>query len=59
MVSSWFSGSAGAEQSAALFGSFSIGIGGYAAVLGQVLLIAMVTALTSRYTVNRTLEAID
>jgi cell division transport system permease protein len=59
MLSNWFSGSAGADQSAALFGSFSIGIAGYAAVLGQVLLIALVTALTSRYTVNRTLEAID
>jgi cell division transport system permease protein len=59
MLSGWFAGSAGAEQSAALFGSFSIGISGYAAVLGQIVLIALVTALTSRYTVNRTLEAID
>jgi cell division transport system permease protein len=59
IVSGWFTGSAGAEQTAALFGSFSIGFGGYAAVLGQVILIAVVTALTSRHTVNRTLEAID
>jgi cell division transport system permease protein len=59
VISRWFTGSAGAEQTAALFGSFSIGIGGYAAVLGQVVLIAVVTALTSRRTVNRTLEAID
>jgi cell division transport system permease protein len=59
VVSGWFAGSAGAEQTAALFGSFAIGIGGYFAVLGQVVLIAAVTALTSRYTVNRTLEAID
>jgi cell division transport system permease protein len=59
VISRWFTGSAGAEQTAALFGSFSIGIGGYAAVLGQVVLIAVVTALTSRHTVNRTLEAID
>jgi cell division transport system permease protein len=59
VVSRWFTGSAGAEQTAALFGSFSIGIGGYVAVLGQVVLIAVVTALTSRHTVNRTLEAID
>jgi len=59
VVSGWFAGSAGAEQTAALFGSFAIGIGGYFAVLGQVVLIAMVTALTSRHTVNRTLEAID
>ena len=43
----------------ALFGSFAIGIGGYAAVVFQVLLIAGVTAFTSRQTVNRTLETID
>lgn len=54
-----FAGTAAAEQTAALFGSFSIGIFGYLAVLGQILLIAVVTAFTSRYTVNRTLEAID
>jgi len=58
-ISGWFGGSAGAEQTAALFGSFSLGLGGYAAVLGQVVLIATVTALTSRHTVNRTLENID
>lgn len=59
VISGWFTGSAGAEQTAALFGSFAIGIGGYFAVLGQILLIAVVTAMTSRHTVNRTLEAID
>jgi cell division transport system permease protein len=59
VISRWFTGSAGVEQTAALFGSFSIGVGGYAAVLGQVVLIAVVTALTSRQTVNRTLEGID
>lgn len=58
-ISSWFAGSAGAEQTAALFGSFSIGIAGYIAVLGQVVLIALVTAVTSRHTVNRTLDTID
>lgn len=58
-VSRWFSGTAGAEQTAALFGSFSIGLGGYVAVMGQIVLIALVTALTSRQTVNRTLENID
>jgi cell division transport system permease protein len=51
----WFSG----DQASALFGSFYIGIIGYAAVLGQVVLIAVVTALTSRHTVNSTLEMID
>jgi len=58
-ISRWFAGTAGGEQSAALFGSFSIGIVGYIAVLGQVVLIALVTALTSRHTVNRTLDTID
>ncbi len=58
-VSGWFAGTAGGEQTAALFGSFSIGAAGYVAVLGQVVLIAVVTAMTSRHTVNRTLDMID
>ena len=59
VLSRWFGATAGGEQTAALFGSFSIGIVGYAAVVVQVLLIAGVTAFTSRHTVNRTLEMID
>jgi cell division transport system permease protein len=43
---------------AALFGAFSLGIWGYVAVVAQVVLIAIVTAATSRYTVNRTIETI-
>jgi cell division transport system permease protein len=58
-LSRWFAGTAGAEQVEALFGSFSIGIAGYAAVLAQVALVAGLTALTSRHTVNSTLELID
>jgi cell division transport system permease protein len=58
-LSRWFVGTAGGDQTAALFGSFSIGLAGYAAVLAQVALIAGVTALTSRQTVNNTLEMID
>jgi cell division transport system permease protein len=58
-LSRWFSTSAGGQQTSALFGSFSLGLAGYAAVLFQVLLIAGVTAWTSRQTVNRTLETID
>jgi cell division transport system permease protein len=49
----------GGDQGSVLFGSFSIGLAGYAAVLGQVVLIAVVTAWTSRHTVNSTLETID
>ena len=58
-ISRWFAGTAGGDQTTALFGSFSIGIIGYVAVFGQVILIAAVTAMTSRQTVNRTLEMID
>ena len=58
-MSRWFTGTAGGDQTSALFGSFSIGLVGYAAVLLQVVLIAAVTALTSRHTVNNTLETID
>jgi cell division transport system permease protein len=56
MISNWL---VGGDQGSALFGSFSIGLAGYAAVLGQVVLIAVVTAWTSRHTVNSTLETID
>jgi cell division transport system permease protein len=56
MISHWLTGG---DQGSALFGSFSIGFAGYAAVLGQVILIAVVTAWTSRHTVNSTLETID
>jgi cell division transport system permease protein len=43
---------------AALFGSFSIGARGYVAVLSEIVLIAFVTAATSRWTVTRTIESI-
>jgi cell division transport system permease protein len=43
-------------QFTALFGVFSLGVWGYVAVIAQVVLIAVVTAATSRYTVNRTIE---
>jgi len=58
-LSRLFSGTAGGDQATAMFGSFSIGMSGYVAVLVQVVLIAVVTAWTSRQTVNRTLEMID
>jgi len=58
-LSRWWLTTAGGQQTSALFGSFSLGLAGYAAVLFQVLLIAGVTAWTSRQTVNRTLEMID
>jgi cell division transport system permease protein len=54
----WFAGTASGDEFAALFGTFSIGIIGYAVVVAQIVLIAMVTALTSRITVNRTFETL-
>ena len=59
VISRWTSGSAGGDQTAALFGSFSIGTFGYIGVLMQIALTAAVTAVTSRQTVNHTLESID
>jgi cell division transport system permease protein len=59
LISGWFAGTAGGVQTQALFGTFSIGWGGYLIMLLQVVLIAGVTAFTSRVTVNHTLEAID
>jgi cell division transport system permease protein len=59
LVNRWIVGSAAGEQFLALFGRFAIGLEGYAAVLAQVILIAAVTALTSRRTVNRTLATIQ
>jgi cell division transport system permease protein len=58
-MNAWLAGTAGGIEVTALFGSFSIGIGGYAMILGQIVLIAVVTALASRRTVSRTLESID
>lgn len=52
-------GTATGDQFAALFGSFSIGVLGYIAVVVQIVLVALVTAAASRRTVNRTLEAIQ
>ena len=51
-------GTAGGDQLAALFGAFALGIGGYVAIVAQIALIAVVTASSSRWTVDRTLEAV-
>jgi cell division transport system permease protein len=52
-------GTAGGDQLAVLFGRFSLGFYGYLAILAQVVLIAAVTALTSRRMVDRTLETVE
>jgi cell division transport system permease protein len=54
-----FLATAGGDEAAALFGTFSIGVLGYAAVFGQIITIAIVTAETSRQVVNRTLESVE
>ncbi len=55
----WFAGTPGGDQVAGLFGNFSIGVAGYLAIVLQIVFMALVTAFTSRHTVNRTLATID
>jgi cell division transport system permease protein len=52
-------GNAGGDEASALFGGFSIGIAGYLMMLAQIALIAALTAITSRYAVNRMIETIE
>ena len=47
------------DQVSALFGSFSIGAIGYFGIAAQIVLIAAVTAATSREVVNRTLNTVE
>jgi cell division transport system permease protein len=55
----WFSGTPGGDEASALFGNYSVGISGYIAILVLVFLMATVTAMVSRRTVNQTLNSID
>jgi cell division transport system permease protein len=59
VMSDWFKGSAGESQIAVLFGNLSLGPEGYGAMVGLVVLIAAVTAGTSRLTVRRTLKGME
>jgi cell division transport system permease protein len=59
LLGDWLNGTAAGDQSAALFGTFSIGLTGYVAVVGQIVLMAAVTAVTSRRVVHQTLDSID
>lgn len=54
-LSDWFKG--GAEDN--LFGNLSLGAAGYGSIIGLVVLVAAVTAGTSRLTVHRTLQAME
>ena len=58
-ANSWLAGTPGGDEVAALFGTFTIGVFGYLAIVGQIGLMAVVTAFASRRTVNQTLAAID
>jgi cell division transport system permease protein len=58
-VSDLFVGTAGEAEAVALFGGFSVGPMGYGVVVAEVVLIAAITALTSRQVVIRTLRRID
>ena len=58
-LADWFKGTPTEEQLAALFGGFGLGAAGYGAIAGLVVLIAVVTAGTSRLTVYRTLASIE
>jgi cell division transport system permease protein len=55
----WLTGTPAGDEIAALFGRLSIGVSGYVAIFVQIIVMAAVTALVSRHTVNRTLETID
>ncbi len=59
IAASWSVGTAGGDQLATLFGSFALGWGGYLAIVAQIALVATVTAVASRRTVNRTLETVE
>ena len=59
IVSSMSVGTAGGDQASALFGSFALGISGFFAIAAQIALIAFVTAVASRRTVDRTLAEVE
>jgi cell division transport system permease protein len=59
LLTDWFAGTAQEGQVASLFGNFAIGPAGYGGLFGIVVLVAAVTAGTSRFTVYRTLRSLD
>ncbi len=59
LAGKWGAGFSGGEQLAMLFGTFMLGIEGYLAIAIQALATGLVTALTSRHTVNQTLRTVE
>jgi cell division transport system permease protein len=57
-ITNMFVGTAGEAQATALFGTFSMGSLGYTMVAAEVILIALITAITSRRVVLHTLRTI-
>lgn len=47
------------DQAAALFGTFAVGYGGYLGIFATMLIIALLTTVTARITVMRTIHEID
>ncbi len=47
------------DQATALFGSFSLGLAGYLGIFATMIVIALLTTLTARLTVMRTIDEID
>jgi len=58
-LADWFKGRPGEAQVGALFGNLSLGAAGYGAIVGLIVLVAAVTAGTSRLTVQRTLRSME
>lgn len=58
-ANTFLSTTAAGREAGILFGSLSVGVGGYLTILGLIVLMAAVTAWTSRRTVNQTLRAIE
>lgn len=59
LVGSVFKAANSETALSSLLGSFTVGVQGYAAILGLIILIAAVTAAASRVTVHRTLRGMD
>ena len=58
-IAGWFSGTPVGDQFAALLGTFALPASGYLILAAQAVMIAAVTAWTSRRTLFATLEEID